>query len=78
VAAGISSSVCLTQPCVPGGTRSYPYNLDFDFGPLEGLLKCVKLPQSGGNRTPTPPSADFGFVTTTITGIASTTWVTRS
>jgi histidine decarboxylase len=21
---------------------SYPYNLDFDFGPLEGLLKCVR------------------------------------
>jgi hypothetical protein len=22
--------------------RSYPYNLDFDFGPLEGLLKCAQ------------------------------------
>jgi hypothetical protein len=32
---------------------SYPYNLDFDFGPLEGLLKCVR---TAPHRTACPPS----------------------
>ena len=42
VAAGISQC-CLTHSYLTGCARSYPYNLDFDFGPLEGLLKCVEL-----------------------------------
>lgn len=30
------------RACLPAPARSYPYNLDFDYGPLEGLQKyCI-------------------------------------